>query len=214
MRVVLLGPPGAGKGTQARRLAETEGLAHVASGDLFRKHQAEGTELGKLARQYMDRGQLVPDEVTIPMVLERIREPDASKGYILDGFPRTTAQAQALDESLALQQEAIDRALLIQVSEEELVRRLAERWLCGSCQTPYNLEAAPPKRAGRCDLCGGELVQRADDNPEVLRQRVRDYDEQTAPVVDHYRRGGKLRQVNGGQSVDEVAHELHEALKA
>ena len=214
MRAVLLGPPGAGKGTQARQLAQAEGLAHVASGDLFRKHQAAGTELGKLARQYMDRGQLVPDEVTIQVVLERIRKPDASKGYILDGFPRTTAQALALDESLALQQEAIDRALLIEVSDEELVRRLAGRWLCGSCQTPYSLEAAPPQRAGRCDLCGGELIQRIDDKPEVVRQRVRTYEEQTAPVIDYYRRQNKLRRVNGEQGVDEVAQELLEELKS
>ena len=213
MRAVLLGPPGAGKGTQARQLAQAEGLAHVASGDLFRKHQAEGTELGKLAQQYMDRGQLVPDEVTIQMVLERIGEPDAVKGYILDGFPRTMVQAQALDESLALRQEAIDRALLIEVSDEELVRRLAGRWLCGSCQTPYHLVVAPPRQEGRCDRCGGELVQRADDRPEVVRRRVRAYEEQTAPVIDHYRRQDKLRRVNGEQGVEEVARELQEALK-
>ena len=148
VRVVLLGPPGAGKGTQAARLAEDLGVAHVASGDLFRKHQAQGTELGKLARTYMDRGELVPDEVTIRMVMERIGEPDAAAGYVLDGFPRTMEQAQALDRALQEHGDAIDRVSLIDVDTEELVRRLAGRWLCSQCQTPYHEETAPPKRAG------------------------------------------------------------------
>ena len=213
MRAVLLGPPGAGKGTQAQLLTQATGLAHVASGDLFRRHQAEGTELGKLAREYMERGQLVPDEVTIRMVLERLGELEAAGGYVLDGFPRTQAQALALDEALAEQGEAIDLALLVQVDSDELVRRLAGRWLCGSCQTPYHQETAPPRQVGRCDKCGGELVQRPDDRAEVVRQRLQAYEEQTTPVIEHYRNQGKLRQVNGQQSIDEVAKELLKELE-
>ena len=196
------------------RVAQGLGVAHVASGDLFRRHQAEGTELGKLARTYMERGELVPDEVTIRMVMERIQESDAAAGYVLDGFPRTLEQARALDAALEQQGDAIDLVPLVRVETEELVRRLAGRWLCSQCQTPYQEQTAPPRRAGVCDRCGGELVQRKDDRPEVVRRRLQAYQEQTAPLIDYYREQGKLREVNGQQSIEEVAEELMSVIQA
>lgn len=212
VRVVFLGPPGAGKGTQAKQLAEHFGVPHVASGDLFRKHQAENTELGQLAKSYMERGELVPDDVTISMVLARIQEPDAANGYILDGFPRTLEQARALDKALAEHQSSIDRTPLLQVDTEELVRRLAGRWLCSKCQRPYHEVTAPPKVKGICDVCGGELVQRADDQPDVVRKRLLTYEEQTAPLIGYYREQGKLRTVNGDQAIEDVGRDLISAM--
>ena len=213
VRVVFLGPPGAGKGTQAKELAEQFGVAHVASGDLFRKHQAENTELGQLAKSYMERGELVPDNVTISMVLERIQEPDAANGYILDGFPRTLEQAWALDSALIERhQGSIDRTPLLQVDTEELVRRLAGRWLCSKCQRPYHEVTAPPKVKGICEVCGGELVQRADDQPDVVRKRLQTDEEQTAPLVDYYKEQGKLRAVNGAQGIEDVRRDLTSAM--
>ena len=208
MRIVLLGPPGAGKGTQAKRLAEETGAAHVASGDLFRKHLGEGTELGKLAKAYMDKGELVPDDVTIRMVLDRLASPDAQAGYVLDGFPRTLEQAQALDDALTEQQQAIDRVPLIEVDTEELVKRLAGRWVCRSCQTPYHEQTAPPKQAGVCDACGGELYQRDDDKPEVVRARLETYERQTAPLIGYYESQSKLVRIDGQQDVSEVTKGL------
>ena len=213
MRVILLGPPGAGKGTQASLLAERSGVAHVASGDLFRKHLGEGTELGKLAKRYMDNGELVPDDVTVRMVLERIDEPDAAEGYVLDGFPRTLQQAAALDAALAERGQQIDATPLIHVETEELVRRLAGRWLCRNCQRPYHELSAPPDRPGFCDECGGELYQRDDDKPDVVRARLETYERQTAPLIGYYRRQDKLVTVNGQQDVDAVAAELLKALR-
>lgn len=213
MRIVLLGPPGAGKGTQASVIAGQVKVAHIASGDLFRKHLGEGTELGKLAKTYMDKGELVPDDVTIRMVLERITEPDAANGYVLDGFPRTTAQAEALDAALAEKGQALDHAPLIKVETEELVRRLSGRWICRNCQTPYHEVSHPPKQAGVCDNCGGELYQRDDDKAEVVRARLETYERQTAPLIDYYNAQGKLVRVNGQQEMATVTHELLSAVK-
>jgi len=212
MRVVLLGPPGAGKGTQAKRLAEGANVPHVASGDLFRKHQEEGTELGKTAKSYMEKGELVPDEVVIGMVLERIQAPDARAGYILDGFPRTLEQAKALDKALVKEGTRIDHVPLVEVNTAELVRRLGGRWICSQCQTPYHEESAPPKQPGVCDVCGGKLYQRPDDRSEAVRRRLEVYEEQTAPLVEYYARQGKLRRVNGQQEIDQVAIELLKAV--
>jgi len=205
---VLLGPPGAGKGTQAKRLAEAAGVPHVASGDLFRRHQDSGTALGTLAKSYMEKGELVPDELVIQMVLDRIQEPDAREGYILDGFPRTLEQARALDMALAKEGATIDRAPLMEVGTEELVRRLSGRWVCSRCQTPYHEQMAPPKQPGICDVCGGELYQRQDDRQEAVRRRLAVYEQQTAPLVDYYGRQGKLRRVNGQQAIDQVTADL------
>ena len=213
-RVALLGPPGAGKGTQAALIAERMAVAHVASGDLFRKHLSEGTELGALAKTYMDKGELVPDDVTIRMALERMAEPDAQAGCVLDGFPRTMEQAKALDAALEAQGERIAAAPLIEVDVEELVRRLAGRWICRSCQTPYHEAFNPPQTAGRCDACGGELYQRDDDKPEVVRARLETYERQTAPLIAYYEEQGKLARVNGQQSVERVTADLEAAIGA
>ena len=213
MRVILLGPPGAGKGTQAGLLAGSVSSAHVASGDLFRKHLGEGTELGKLAKTYMDRGELVPDDVTIKMVLERIGAPDTTEGYVLDGFPRTIEQAKALDAALAGQAQEIDLTPLIEVETEELVRRLAGRWICRACQTPYHEFSALPATPGACDACDGELYQRDDDKPEVVRSRLETYERQTAPLVAYYEGQGKLVRVNGEQAIEQVTADLRAALR-
>ena len=213
-RVVLLGPPGAGKGTQASLIAEGGVGAHIASGDLFRKHLGEGTELGVLAKTYMDKGELVPDDVTIRMVLERMEESDARDGYVLDGFPRTLEQAKALDTALENQEREIAAALLIEVEAEELVRRLAGRWICRNCQAPYHEAFSPPQTAGRCDSCGGELYQRDDDKPEVVRARLEIYERQTAPLVGYYELQGKLARVNGQQSMERVTADLEAAYGA
>ncbi len=211
-RIVLLGPPGAGKGTQASIIAQRKGVAHVASGDLFRKHLGAGSELGKLAQTYMDKGELVPDDVTIRMVLERIASSDARQGYVLDGFPRTMEQARALDAALAEKGEAIDVAPLVEVDVEELVRRLAGRWVCGSCQAPYHMVSNPPANEGRCDACNGELRQRDDDRPEVVRTRLETYERQTAPLISYYDEQNKVVRVNGDQDVERVTADLEQAV--
>jgi adenylate kinase len=205
MNVVLLGAPGAGKGTQAAVLTTELGVVHVASGDLFRRALQEQTELGLLAKSYMEKGELVPDEVTINMVLERIRKPDCDSGVLFDGFPRTSSQARALDARLAEEGKSIDRTVYIEVPEDELVKRLSGRWICRECQTPYHEISSPPKTAGRCDVCGGELYQRADDKEETVRERLKVFFTQTMPIVDYYEEQGKLVRVNGNQRIDEVS---------
>jgi len=210
--IVLLGPPGSGKGTQAKHLADHFGVPHVASGDLFRKHQNDNSELGLLAKSYMEKGALVPDEITIRMVLERISESDAIQGYILDGFPRTLEQAKALDQALSQSNSYISKTPILEVPIEELVQRLAGRWLCRVCQHPYHEITAPSKSTGICDDCGGELHQRPDDDPEVVRTRLKTYEEQTAPLVDYYEAQGRLRKVNGTQSIGKVAEDLITAI--
>ncbi len=200
MRVILLGAPGSGKGTQAERLCEVTGLVHIASGDLFRQAERDGTELGKIAKSYMEKGLLVPDDVTVKMILERIA--GINSGFILDGFPRTIEQAQALDGALGDQ--GIDRTIYIKVSDEELLRRLGGRWICRECQAPYHVVSSPPKVAGKCDVCGGELYQRADDNVETARKRLEVYFAQTAPLIDYYERSGRLAEVDGEKTIEEV----------
>ncbi len=205
MNVVLLGAPGAGKGTQASVLTGRLGMVHVASGDLFRHALQEQTELGLLAKSYMEKGELVPDEVTINMVLERIRKPDCAAGVLFDGFPRTLSQARALDEKMTAEGRRIDSAVYIEVPEEELVRRLSGRWICRSCQTPYHAVSSPPKVAGRCDRCGGELYQRADDTEATVRERLKVFLTQTLPIIDYYEEQGKLVRVNGNLPVEQVS---------
>ena len=206
MKVILLGPPGAGKGTQASRLAEELGLTKVSSGDLFREHQRNGTELGDLARGYMERGALVPDDVTIKMVMEWIDTPEQAKGFVLDGFPRTEPQARTLDRELG--DDGIDAALYIDVSHEELIRRLSGRLICRDCQIPYHELSSPPGHVGLCDRCGGELYQRADDRPEAVRKRIQVYAEETEPLKQYYRKQGKLREVAGEGSIRAVGDAL------
>ena len=211
-RVILLGPPGAGKGTQALIIANTAGVAHIASGDLFRTHLGDGTELGILAKEYMAKGELVPDDLTIRMVLERMNEDDASDGYVLDGFPRTVEQAEALDDALLSQGQEIDKAPLIEVGKEELIRRLSGRWICTDCQTPYHQVFNPSKLAGKCDLCSGDLYQREDDRAEVVEARLDTYDIQTTPLIGYYQSQGKLVRINGEQEVDLVTSDLGNAI--
>lgn len=197
MYIIFLGAPGAGKGTQAAALAEKLNMVHIASGDLFRNAIEEATELGMQAKSYVERGELVPDKLTTKMVLERMSSPDSKLGAILDGFPRTLAQAEALDETLAKQAEAIDKVIFIRVSEQELLRRLSGRWVCRSCQSVYHTVSSPPKVEGKCDRCGGELYQRTDDKSEAVKIRLQVYFAQTAPLIGYYTATGKLIEVDG-----------------
>ncbi len=212
MFVVLLGPPGAGKGTQAQRIAAASGLLHVSTGDMFRENVKNQTGLGRLAGEYMDRGELVPDEVTIKMLLERIGRPDAAEGAMFDGFPRNVVQAVALDEALATRGARIDKALLISVADEELIARLGGRWICRSCGRLYHERNDPPKLPGVCDACGGELYQRDDDRPDVVRTRL-EKQKPPAGLIEHYRNAGVLREIDGQRSLDEVTSALLEALQ-
>ncbi len=213
MNLIMAGPPGAGKGTQAAMLAERLGITHVASGDLFREALKAETELGLTAKSYMDRGELVPDEVTIAMIRERLLKPDYDEGIILDGFPRTIEQAKALKELLVEQEKTIDAALFIDASEDELVRRLSSRWTCRNCQAIYNLISNPPREKGKCDICGGELYQRADDLPETVRNRIRVYWDQTSPLIDYYRDEGLLITIESEGGIDRVQAKILEALQ-
>ena len=206
-----MGPPGAGKGTQAGQISDSLGIPRVSSGDLFRDHQRRDTELGRLAHSYMERGVLVPDDVTIEMVMEWINSHQSAGGFLLDGFPRTLAQAKALDRALAAEG-GIDRVLYIRVQREELVRRLSGRLICRGCQTPYHIESAPPERPGVCDRCGSELYQRDDDKPEVVRRRIQVYIDETEPLVEYYRKASVLQEVDGESSIEEVSRALVEAI--
>lgn len=212
MKVILLGPPGAGKGTQAARVADELGVTRTASGDLFRENLRNETELGLLAKSYMDRGALVPDDVTIRLIMSWISAPDQSGGFVLDGFPRTLPQAEALDSALE-PSGGLDRVLYVNVAEDELVRRLAGRFICRICQMPYHETVSPPKKQGRCDDCSGELYQRDDDKAEVVKRRLQVYFEETQPLVGHYRSSGVLREVDGEGAVDAVGNLLVEALQ-
>lgn len=210
--VILLGPPASGKGTQAARMKEYLDVPHIASGDLFRYNLKNETELGLKAKAYMDRGALVPDDITIGMVLDRLSRPDCEEGALFDGFPRTLPQAQALDEALAEQGEKLDRVLNIQVPDEELVERVSGRRICRTCGEPYHVKYKKPEKEGICDLDGGELYQRDDDKPETVRKRIKVYWEQTSPLIDYYREKGILRDIDGDQPIDEVTEALKEAV--
>ena len=212
MYIILLGAPGAGKGTQAVMLVEKMKLVQVASGDLFRKALQQETDLGKKAKVYMEKGQLVPDEITIQMVLERLEAPDVQSGAILDGFPRNLKQAKALDKALAKQSRAIDKVINIKISEEEVIRRLGGRWICRNCQAPYNENDSPPKVKGVCDRCGGELYQRADDNPATIKKRLEVYLKETSPLIDYYKKAGKLVEVISEGGPEAVNQQILTAL--
>ncbi len=213
MYIIFLGAPGAGKGTQAAKVAGELNLAHIATGDLFRQALEKGTELGLKAKSYMERGELVPNQLTIAMVLERLSAPEGKGGVILDGFPRNLEQAEALDKALAQQSEKVDKVIYIKVSEEELINRLGGRWICRQCQSPCHATSSPPKVRGRCDKCGGELYQRPDDREEAIKKRLEVYFAETAPLIDYYRRAGKLLEVDGQGEVAEVAGRISAAVK-
>ena len=211
--IVLLGAPGVGKGTQAEILSERSGLAHISSGDLFRENIKNQTELGKLAQTYMSQGELVPDDVTIAMIRDRLSRPDCKAGAILDGFPRTPAQAEALEKMLNEFHGQVDVVPLITAAESVLKERLNDRWTCRAVGHIFNAKSNPPKHVGICDIDGSELYQRDDDKAATVIHRIQVYLDQTSPLIDHYREVGKLVEIDGMQSIEHVTQDLLEALK-
>lgn len=212
MYIIMLGVPGAGKGTQAAKLAEKKKMVHIATGDLFRKAISDNSELSEEIKEYVEQGLLVPDEITIKMLLARIAEPDVTNGVVLDGFPRSIKQAKALDAALAKNDKKVDHVIYIKVTKEELVRRLSGRWICRNCQTPYNSAESLPEIKDRCDRCGGELYQRKDDQPETIKKRLEIYLEKTAPLIDYYKKKNKLIEVNGEGKIEEIQKRIAASL--
>ena len=208
MNVILMGPPGVGKGTQSRRLARLLNVPIVASGDMFRAIREQDSPLGRDVREYMDRGEYVPDGLTIALVLNRLREPDVRNGFILDGFPRTVPQAQALDEALEDDHRRIDHVILLQAPNDIALRRLSGRWICTKCQHVYNDNSRPPTVIGVCDECGGALVQRSDEAPDVQSHRLNVFDSQTAPVLAYYRDSDRLETIDAQQSIQHIQSQL------
>jgi len=208
MRLVLLGAPGAGKGTQAKKLIEKYGIPQISTGDILRKAVADGTPLGKEAKSYMDKGELVPDSVVIGLVKERLAQDDCKAGYILDGFPRTTPQAEALDKVLEEMNAPLDVALSVDVDMGGLMKRLTGRRTCKNCQQMYNIYFSPPQKEGVCEKCGGELFQRDDDKEETIKNRLDVYERSTAPLIDYYKNKGILKSVEGVGSIDEIFNKI------
>ena len=213
MNLILLGPPGAGKGTQARRLSESCGIAHLSTGDMLRAAVAAGTPLGKMAKEVMERGDLVSDDIIVGMIAERIDKPDCARGFVLDGFPRSKAQAEALDRMLAERGTGLDRVIEMEVDDDALVERIAGRFTCATCGAGYHDKHQLPKVDGVCDLCGGTAFKRRDDDKEeTVRARLKVYYDQTAPLLPYYRARSVLRRVDGMASIDEVAAQIRAAL--
>lgn len=204
MKIIMLGAPGAGKGTQAKIIAEKYGLPHISTGDIFRANIKNGTELGKEAKEYMDKGLLVPDELTVRLLLDRVAQDDCKNGYVLDGFPRTIPQAEVLDEKLSELGEKVDFAINVDVPDENIVNRMSGRRACLNCGATYHIVSIPPKKEGICDVCGSELVLRDDDRPETVQNRLKVYHEQTQPLIDFYEKKGVLRSVDGTLPMEEV----------
>lgn len=208
----MLGAPGAGKGTQAIKIAEKYGVPHISTGDIFRANIKNGTELGKKAKEYMDKGALVPDELTCDLVVDRIHQDDCTNGFVLDGFPRTIPQAEALDAALSKDNETMDYAIDIEVPDENIVKRMGGRRACVNCGATYHIVSAPPKVEGVCDHCGGNLTIRDDDKPETVQKRLTVYHDQTQPLIDYYRKAGILHSVDGTQPLDDVFSEIVKVL--
>lgn len=204
MKIIMLGAPGAGKGTQAKMIAEKYGIPHISTGDIFRANIKNGTELGMKAKSFMDKGELVPDELTVSMLLDRVGQPDCKEGYVLDGFPRTIPQAEELDRALSGRNEQIDFAVDVDVPDENIVKRMSGRRACLKCGATYHLEHIPPRKEGVCDTCGSELVLRDDDKAETVLKRLQVYHEQTQPLIDFYTRKGILKTVDGTQDMKDV----------
>ncbi|MBQ2453231.1 MAG: adenylate kinase [Lachnospiraceae bacterium] len=212
MKIVMLGAPGAGKGTQADKIAEKYGLPHISTGDIFRKNIKEGTELGKEAKSYMDAGKLVPDELTVRLLLDRVKNDDCAKGYILDGYPRTIPQAEALDKELKKLGEKIDYAINVDVPDENIINRMSGRRACLKCGATYHLKYVPPKKDGICDECGSELVIRDDDKPETVKNRLAVYHEQTQPLIEYFEKQGVLHTVDGTTDAGDVFKAIEQIL--
>ena len=204
MKIIMLGAPGAGKGSQASRIAKEYQLPHISTGDIFRANLKEETELGKRAKSFMDKGELVPDDITIAMLLDRIHKEDCKNGYILDGFPRTIPQAEALKEALAKKDEKIDLALDVEASDELIIKRLDGRRTCPACGAIYHIVTLPPKTEGICDRCGADLIQRKDDNEETVKNRLKIYHEVTEPLISYYKKEGILEEIDGAEELDKV----------
>ena len=204
MKIIMLGAPGAGKGTQAKMIAEKYGIPHISTGDIFRYNIKNGTELGKEAKKYMDQGQLVPDELTVKILLDRVAQDDCKNGYVLDGFPRTIPQAEVLEEALTKLGDRIDYAINVEVPDENIVKRMGGRRACVNCGATYHIEHVPPKKEGICDNCGSELILRDDDKPETVKNRLSVYHKQTQPLIDFYNGKGVLRTVDGTVDMKDV----------
>ncbi len=213
MNIVLMGPPGAGKGTQAEYIVNTVQIPHISTGDAFRLAMKEGTELGVKAKEYVDKGLLVPDDITIGIVRERLQQEDCKGGFLLDGFPRTLSQAEALDEIVADLGRKMDHVINISVNRELLLKRLTGRRICKACGATYHITFNPPARDGVCDKCGGELYQRSDDTEEKVGTRLDEYTNKTAPLLDFYSRKGVLRQIDGEKSIEEVSADIQALLR-
>lgn len=213
MRYVLLGPPGAGKGTQASFLVEEYGMLHISTGDIFRSNIKNETELGKKVKSYLDQGQLVPDQLTIDLVWDRLDQEDAKDGFLLDGFPRTISQAEALEQGLEERGLALDGALLIDVDKDVLIRRLAGRRVCSQCGATYHVDNNKPKVEGVCDICGGEIIQRDDDSEDTVRNRIEVYENQTSPLIDYYKERDLLYHIDGDQEVSAVSEDIKKVIK-
>ncbi len=214
LRLVLLGPPGAGKGTQAAKIAEKYQIPHISTGDIFRKNVKEGTPLGKKAKEYMDKGELVPDDLVIELVLDRVMEADCKEGFLLDGFPRTVYQAEQFDKFLSEKKMAVDKVLDIEVVKEELMERMIGRRVCRNCGATYHIKNMPPKKEGVCDVCGGEIYQRADDTESTVANRIQVYEDQTMPLVAYYEKAGNIAHINGSGTLDQVFAEIVTVLGA
>lgn len=213
MNLIFMGPPGAGKGTQAEFIKQNYPIPHISTGDMFREAVSKGTEMGMKAQKYMDEGKLVPDEVTIGVVEERLSQPDCRQGFLLDGFPRTLVQAEALDRVTSKLGRSIEAAIDIFVPDQILVERMSGRISCKECKTVYNLNSNPPKKAGVCDKCGGELIQRSDDKAETARKRLQVYQEETRPVMNHYQQHGVLYRIDGNRDSEAVFADIQKILE-
>lgn len=214
MKIIMLGAPGAGKGTQAKRIAAQYGIPHISTGDIFRYNVKNATELGMKAKEYMDQGLLVPDELTLELIMDRFTKDDCKNGYVLDGFPRTIPQAEALTAALAKQEDAIDYAINVDVPDEAIVSRMSGRRACLSCGGTYHVVFNPSKKDGICDVCGGELVLRKDDSPETVQNRLSVYHEQTQPLIDYYKKQDILKEVDGTKEMEEVFRSITDILEA
>ncbi|SHI27119.1 Adenylate kinase [Butyrivibrio fibrisolvens DSM 3071] len=208
MKIIMLGAPGAGKGTQAQMICDKYNIPHISTGDLFRSNIKNGTELGKKAKEYMDKGQLVPDELTVELLLDRVANEDCKDGYVLDGFPRTIPQADVLDKELTKLSDKIDFAIDVEVPDENIVRRMSGRRACLKCGATYHIEHIPPKQEGICDRCGSELVQRDDDKPETVQNRLSVYHEQTQPLIEYYNSKNILKTVDGTKDMNDVFEDI------